>query len=103
MKHILALDEGTTSARAIVFDAQGRVVSLAQKEFTQHFPHSGWVEHDALEIWAAQLGVAVEKIRRVHQKVGDVVFGDRCDRVVHLCISISPVNTVVAGPVIHTG
>ena len=72
MKHILALDEGTTSARAIVFDAQGRVVSLAQKEFTQHFPHSGWVEHDALEIWAAQLGVAVEALGRAGLSPADI-------------------------------
>lgn len=64
MKHILALDEGTTSARAIVFDSEGRIVSLAQKEFTQHFPRPGWVEHDAQEIWAAQLGVAVEALGR---------------------------------------
>ena len=70
--HILALDEGTTSARAIVFDAQGRVVSLAQKEFTQHFPHSGWVEHDALEIWAAQLGVAVEALGRAGLSPADI-------------------------------
>ncbi|MFM7538770.1 MAG: glycerol kinase GlpK [Planctomycetota bacterium] len=64
MPHILALDEGTTSARAIVFNGDGRPVSLAQKEITQHFPRPGWVEHDAMEIWAAQLGVAVEALGR---------------------------------------
>ena len=52
MRYILAFDEGTTSARAIVIDAEGRVKAIAQKEFAQHFPQSGWVEHDAEEIWA---------------------------------------------------
>jgi glycerol kinase len=56
--HILALDQGTTSSRAIVFDALGRVRALAQQEFTQHFPRPGWVEHDAQEIWRTQLAVA---------------------------------------------
>lgn len=64
MKYILSLDEGTTSARAIVFDHSGAVRSVAQKEFTQHFLQSGWVEHDAEEIWSAQIGVAVEAISR---------------------------------------
>lgn len=72
MQHILALDEGTTSARAIVFDSEGRVVSLAQKEFTQHFPKPGWVEHDPLEIWAAQLGVAVEALGRAGLSPTDI-------------------------------
>ncbi|MBP1990492.1 glycerol kinase GlpK [Paenibacillus eucommiae] len=49
--YILSLDQGTTSSRAILFDRQGSIVSIAQKEFTQHFPHPGWVEHDADEIW----------------------------------------------------
>jgi glycerol kinase len=64
MKYILSLDEGTTSARAIVFDSDGRPVAVAQKEFPQHFPKPGWVEHDAEEIWAAQIGVAVEALSR---------------------------------------
>jgi len=53
-KYILALDQGTTSCRALVFDQKGSIVSTAQKEFTQYFPKSGWVEHDALEIWETQ-------------------------------------------------
>ena len=53
-KYILALDQGTTSCRALLFDKKGTIVSSAQKEFTQHFPKSGWVEHDALEIWNTQ-------------------------------------------------
>ena len=49
--HILALDQGTTSSRAIVFDRQGHILSLAQYPFTQHYPQAGWVEHDPMEIW----------------------------------------------------
>lgn len=59
-KYILSLDQGTTSSRAIVFDHAGRIVSSAQKEFTQHFPQAGWVEHDPNEIWSTQAGVAAE-------------------------------------------
>lgn len=59
-KYILALDQGTTSSRAIVFDKKGQIVSKAQKEFTQIFPKPGWVEHDPKEIWSSQAGVAAE-------------------------------------------
>ena len=62
MSHILALDQGTTSSRAIVFDREGRIRAVAQKEFAQLFPQPGWVEHDADEIWASQIGVAVEAL-----------------------------------------
>jgi glycerol kinase len=58
--YILALDQGTTSSRAILFDHQGSIVKIAQKEFTQHFPKPGWVEHDANEIWVTILGVMAE-------------------------------------------
>ena len=61
-KYILALDQGTSSSRAIVFDRGGNAVSVAQKEFTQHFPRPGWVEHDPMEIWSSQAGVAAEAI-----------------------------------------
>ena len=61
-KYILALDQGTTSSRAIVFDRAGNAVSVAQKEFTQHFPKPGWVEHDPMEIWSSQIGVAQEAV-----------------------------------------
>ncbi len=63
-EHILALDQGTTSSRALVFDRRGTVVALAQQEFTQHFPRAGWVEHDANEIWRSQLAVAREALAR---------------------------------------
>lgn len=59
-KYILALDQGTTSSRAIVFDKKGQIISIAQKEFTQIFPKPGWVEHDPAEIWSTQAGVAAE-------------------------------------------
>ena len=61
-QYILALDQGTSSSRAIVFDHAGNAVSVAQKEFTQHFPKPGWVEHDPMEIWSSQAGVAAEAI-----------------------------------------
>jgi glycerol kinase len=64
MKHLLALDQGTTSSRSIVFDAQGRVVALAQHEFGQHYPQPGWVEHDADEIWRTHAARAARKLRR---------------------------------------
>lgn len=59
-KYILAFDQGTTSSRAILFDQQGNIVKTAQKEFTQYYPKAGWVEHDAMEIWGSQSGVARE-------------------------------------------
>ncbi len=60
MNHILALDQGTTSSRAILFDRAGRIVQVAQKEFRQIYPRSGWVEHDPDEIWSSQASVAIE-------------------------------------------
>ncbi len=59
-KYILALDQGTTSSRAILFDRSGRIQSVAQKEFSQIFPQPGWVEHDPMEIWSSQASVASE-------------------------------------------
>jgi glycerol kinase len=61
-QYILALDQGTTSSRAILFDAQGNIVSSAQKEFAQLYPHPGWVEHDPQDIWSTQAGVAAEAV-----------------------------------------
>ncbi len=59
-KYILALDQGTTSSRSVVFDKKGNIVSVSQKEFTQYFPKPGWVEHDPLEIWSSQVSTAAE-------------------------------------------
>jgi glycerol kinase len=67
-KYILALDQGTTSSRAIVFDKNGLPVASAQKEFRQYFPKPGWVEHDPLEIWTTQAGVALQAIRKAGLK-----------------------------------
>lgn len=64
-KYLMALDQGTTSSRAIVFNKQGEIVSMAQKEFTQFFPNPGWVEHDAEEIYESQREVAVEAITKL--------------------------------------
>lgn len=66
--YILALDQGTTSSRAILFDKKGGIVAMAQKEFTQIFPQSGWVEHDANEIWSTQVSVATEVMSVAHIK-----------------------------------
>ncbi|SNS37957.1 glycerol kinase [Belliella buryatensis] len=61
-QYILSLDQGTTSSRAIIFDAKGQIVSVAQKDFRQHFPRSGWVEHDPQEIWSSQSAVMIESL-----------------------------------------
>ena len=71
-KYVMALDAGTTSNRCILFDRAGNLCSVAQKEFTQIFPQPGWVEHDANEIWATQLGVAVEAMGKIGAKAQDI-------------------------------
>ena len=71
-KYIMAFDAGTTSNRCILFDQRGEICSSAQKEFTQFFPKPGWVEHDANEIWATQLGVAVEAMGKIGATAADI-------------------------------
>ncbi|MCL2557278.1 MAG: glycerol kinase GlpK [Treponema sp.] len=71
-KYLLALDQGTTSSRAILFDRQGRVVQAAQKEFTQIFPRPGWVEHDPMEIYSSQLSVIAEAKARAGISAGEI-------------------------------
>lgn len=71
-KYIMALDAGTTSNRCILFDKTGKMCSVAQREFTQYFPQPGWVEHDADEIWASQLGVAVEAMTKIGAAAADI-------------------------------
>ena len=71
-KYIMALDSGTTSNRCILFDREGRICSVAQKEFTQHFPQPGWVEHDADEIFSTQLEVAQQALRNIGAMAGDI-------------------------------
>ena len=65
-KYIMALDQGTTSCRCIIYDRKGQVISVAQKEFSQIFPQPGWVEHDAMEIWSTQMGVAKEALLKIN-------------------------------------
>jgi glycerol kinase len=72
MKYILALDQGTTSSRAIVFDHAGSVMAVAQKEFPQLFPQPGWVEHDPRDIWSTQAGVAAEVLTKAGIEAADV-------------------------------
>ena len=72
MAFVLALDQGTSSSRSIVFDAQGRVVSLAQRELRQHYPQPGWVEHDPDEIWDTQLATAHEAIAKAGLQAADI-------------------------------
>ena len=71
-KYVMALDAGTTSNRCILFNEKGEIVSLAQKEFTQYFPKSGWVEHDATEIWLTQYSVASEALSKIGAKAEDI-------------------------------
>src|SRR5581483_12349393 len=72
MPHILALDQGTTSSRAIVFDHDGAIRAVAQKEFEQIFPRPGWVEHNPDEIWTTQITVAIEALSRAQVRPSDI-------------------------------
>ena len=85
-KYILSFDQGTTSSRAILFDKAGMIIATAQQEFTQIFPKSGWVEHDAMEIWGTQSGVA----RQVLEETGT-----RPDEVAAIGITNQRETTVV--------
>lgn len=71
-KYVMALDAGTTSNRCILFNQKGEVCSVSQRSFTQYFPKPGWVEHDADEIWASQLGVAVEALNKINATYEDI-------------------------------
>ncbi|MCH5275372.1 MAG: glycerol kinase GlpK [Lachnospiraceae bacterium] len=71
-KYVLALDQGTTSSRCILFDRQGKICSMAQKEFGQIYPRPGWVEHDPMEIWSSQLAVAIEAMAKIGAKPEEI-------------------------------
>lgn len=71
-KYVLALDQGTTSSRCILFDREGRICSMAQKEFEQIYPKPGWVEHNPMEIWSSQLAVAIEAMAMVNAKPEEI-------------------------------
>ena len=72
---VLALDQGTSSSRALVFNRLGEVVAQAQKPLTQHYPQPGWVEHDALEIWRSQLSVAKDVIDQIGSSASIITLG----------------------------
>src|SRR6056297_2730084 len=72
MGHILALDQGTTSSRGIVFDPQMRIKATAQEEFTQHYPQSGWVEHDPSDLWATTAATASAAIEKAGLSANDI-------------------------------
>src|SRR5438309_1930399 len=72
MSFILALDQGTTSSRALLFDHTGNIRSIAQQEFPQMFPRSGWVEHDPMQIWESQIDVAKQAIQKAGIPANDI-------------------------------
>ena len=72
MTYLLALDQGTSSSRSIVFDAEGRIVALAQQELTQIYPQPGWVEHDPIEIWQTQLSTARQALAKAGLNARDI-------------------------------
>ena len=65
-KYILALDQGTTSSRAILFDSEQNILAIRQHELTQHYPHEGWVEQDPMEIWSTQYAAMLEAVSYTH-------------------------------------
>lgn len=87
-KYVMALDQGTTSSRCILFDRQGRICSMAQKEFAQYYPQPGWVEHNPLEIWSSQLSVAVEAMGKIGADIGEIAaIGITNQRETTICFS----------------
>ena len=73
MTHILAIDQGTTSSRAILFDSAMKIAAVAQEEFTQHYPASGWVEHDAGDLWSTTAATCRAAIEKAGLRPGDKV------------------------------
>lgn len=87
-KYVMALDQGTTSSRCILFDRRGHICSMAQKEFAQYYPQPGWVEHNPLEIWSSQLSVAVETMGQIGADIGEVAsIGITNQRETTICFS----------------
>lgn len=82
MDALLALDQGTSSSRALVFDRSGRLLAVAQRELTQHFPQPGWVEHDAEQIWADQIACAREAVAKAGIKVAAIGITNQRETVV---------------------
>lgn len=87
-KYVMALDQGTTSSRCILFDKAGHMKSVVQREFTQIYPKSGWVEHDPLEIWSSQLSVAVETMGKIGAAIDEIAaIGITNQRETTICFS----------------
>lgn len=87
-QYIVALDQGTTSSRCVLFDRQGQICSMAQKEFAQYYPQPGWVEHNPLEIWSSQLSVAVEAMGKIGADIGEIAaIGITNQRETTICFS----------------
>ena len=87
-KYVMALDQGTTSSRCILFDRSGKVCSVAQKEFSQYYPKPGWVEHNPMEIWSSQLSVAVEAMGQIGAEADDIAaIGITNQRETTICFS----------------
>jgi glycerol kinase len=91
-EYVMALDQGTTSSRCIIFDKQGKMKSIAQKEFTQIYPKPGWVEHDPMEIWSSQISVATEAMAKL---------GITADQIASIGITNQRETTIVWNK--HTG
>jgi glycerol kinase len=72
-QYVLSLDQGTTSSRAVLFDHDGKIAGMAQHEFPQHFPDTGWVEHDPMDILTTQINAAVEVFARAHIRPRDII------------------------------
>lgn len=87
-KYVMALDQGTTSSRCLLFDRSGKVCSVAQKEFAQYYPQPGWVEHNPMEIWSSQLSVAVEAMGQIGAEADDIAaIGITNQRETTICFS----------------
>ena len=87
-KYVMALDQGTTSSRCILFDKEGKMCSVVQREFTQIYPQPGWVEHNPMEIWSSQMSVAVEAMGKIGVTSTDIAaIGITNQRETTICFS----------------
>ena len=105
-KYIMAMDQGTTSSRCILFDKVGNICSSAQKEFAQYYPKPGWVEHDPHEIWSSQMAVAIEAMGKIGADAGDIaaigITNQRETTIVWDKKTGNPVYPAIVWPVSYT-
>ncbi len=71
-KYVIAMDQGTTSSRAILFNKAGEIISVVQREYRQIYPQPGWVEHDPMDIWSTQMGVTMEAMQKIDAKPEEI-------------------------------